>query len=681
MKKSRSKGGAGLRILYGTLLLLIVGFVVVIRYAYQAPDEGKQISLAGVFQLADQGRIVSAKLLDEDAQVTGLACASSPSGARIPGGSGDPGSSLSGAPSGATPGPGACSGKTSRFHASYPRSDVGTQQLIEKIFNGGAQVEIDKQSNKAVAKLLVTFVFPLVMLANLFGLIFMSRGGESSIADIAGFGTIRRKAQRKGLASTGITFSDVAGVPEAVVEMREVTDYLTDPSKFEALGASVPKGVLLFGPPGCGKTLLAKAVAGETGVPFLSMSGAEFVESLVGVGAARVRDLFRQVREVAPAIVFIDEIDAVGRKREGEGVTGGEREQTINQLLIEIDGFESAAGIVVMGATNRPDILDPALLRPGRFDRHVTLAPPDVNGRREILELHSDGKPMSTDVDLDLVARRTPGFTGADLANVVNEAALLTIREDSGSEITMRHFVEAVQRVLHGPQRRGQIMSPQERKRIAFHEAGHAVVAAGLGRAADVQRVSVVARGRGLGQAMVSSENEKVLLTKPQMQGELTIAMAGIACEKLVFGNSSSTAEQDIDKANELARQMVGHYAMSDKVGPLRVLRPSSDGYLGSESAVMDAVSGQTMQEFDHEVKRLIQLAEKRAAFVLEQNRSHLDQLVARLQEEETLEAISLDTVLSQVQEHPELLDDDPDAGAIENGRSRVGRTSKTSKL
>ncbi|MGH2809541.1 MAG: AAA family ATPase, partial [Actinomycetota bacterium] len=393
MQKTSSPAKRSLQTLFVTLLLLIVGFALTIGYAFRNTAEGKQLTLDGVYKLAEDGQIITADLLDEDAQVIGTACSA-------------PLTPAAAAQGGQPAQPAGCKGSTNKFFASYPRSDVATSQLIERLATAGARVDINKQTNKTVAKLIVTFVFPLIILANLFGIIFLARSGESSISDIVGFGKVGKK-RRGGQPRTVVTFKDVAGAEEAVAELSEVIDYLKDPKKFQAYGASAPKGVLLFGPPGCGKTLLARAVAGESGVPFFSMSGAEFVESLVGIGAARVRDLFRQIREAAPAIVFIDEIDAVGRKREGEGSSGGEREQTINQLLVEMDGFEVSEGIVVIAATNRPDILDPALLRPGRFDRHVTLETPDLHGRQKILELHAKGKPVANDVDFASLARRT----------------------------------------------------------------------------------------------------------------------------------------------------------------------------------------------------------------------------------------------------------------------------------
>ena len=634
---SGSGGRRGLRLLVLSLVVLIAVFAWLIQHVYVVDDHGEEITLDRVLAFTTAGsqdQIIWAELRDEDAQVVGEACVGS--GIRGPVAESQ------------------CTGTVTKFHISYPRSDVATQELIERIGapppNGaGARISVDNQAGKSIAKLLITFVFPLALLANLFGIIFLSRSADSMVADIAGFGRLGRKRHRKQDTGTGVTFDDVAGADEAVVELREVTDYLKNPEVFHQYGASPPRGVLLVGPPGCGKTLLARAVAGESNVPFLSISGAEFVESLVGVGAARVRDLFRQVREVAPAIVFIDEIDAAGRRREGEGVSGGEREQTVNQLLIEMDGFDATSGVVVMGATNRPDILDQALLRPGRFDRRVTLEAPDLHGRKAILELHASGKPIAPDVDFGLLARRTPGFTGADLANVINEAALLTLREGEGSQISTTHLNEAVQRIFHGPQRRGKLMSAEERRRIAFHESGHAVVTAALGCRDQIHRVSVLARGRSLAQSVVSEEAERTLLTASEIEGRLAMAMAGIAAEVLLFGESSTTAEDDVAKVTELAREMVGRYGMSAAVGRLRLLAPSSDTYLGGDGAVPESISGDTLREFDLEVKRLVLGAEQRATDVLVRNRAVLERMATDLQRDETLEGSVLEELLASV--------------------------------
>ncbi|MGH2810387.1 MAG: ATP-dependent zinc metalloprotease FtsH, partial [Actinomycetota bacterium] len=598
-----------------------------------------------IYNYATKSEITSARLLDEDAVVVGLRCPTKP-------GAPAPVPIVNPSDPNAPPELPKCPDKQTKFHAAYPRSDVATGQLIDRIAASSPLV-VDKQTNKAIAKLVVGFVFPLLMLANLFGIIFLSKSAASSIGDIVGFGKIGKKQAKKRHPGTGVTFANVAGAQEAMAELKEVTDYLTNPAQFEEYGASPPKGVLLFGPPGCGKTLLARAVAGESGVPFFAISGAEFVESLVGIGAARVRDLFAQVKQAAPAIVFIDEIDAVGRKREGEGATGGEREQTVNQLLVEMDGFETSAGIVVVGATNRPDILDPALLRPGRFDRHVTLEAPDPHGRAAILKLHAKGKPMADDVDFEALARKTPGFTGADLANVINEAALLALRgkeggAKKGGQINSTHVNEAILRVLHGPQRRGRLMSQEERHRLAFHETGHTLVAACLGQNIEDGRVSILPRGRGLGQSILSDESERVLLTVSQMQTQLTVAMAGIAAEVLWFGESSTTSEQDIDKATETARQMVGRYGMSAELGPVRLLS-KFEGYLGAEAAALEMSSGETLQQFDREVRSLIVSAQEKASAALDRFRKQAEALSATLEKEETLEGPALERLLAEV--------------------------------
>jgi cell division protease FtsH len=617
-----------LRILLGVLIGVIVVYGLLVRSTYNAPEPGVNLTLDRLDRLADSGQILSATLLDEDSVVVGVLC---PAGVR--------GGTAGSAPS--------CPGPTRGFHVAYPGSDVGTQQLIERL-GTRATVSVDRQSDKAVAKLLMSFVLPLVLLATLFGIIMVSRSADSSMADIAGFGRLNKKRSRAQQVGTGVTFADVAGQDTAVVELREVIDYLKDPAKFDAVGAIAPKGVLLFGPPGCGKTLLARAVAGESGVPFVSVSGTEFVESLVGVGAARVRDLFTQVRELAPAIVFIDEIDAVGRRREGEGVSGGEREQTLNQLLVEMDGFEVAAGVVLVAATNRPDILDSALLRPGRFDRQITLEAPDLEGRRAILAVHAAKRNIAPDADFGLLARRTPGFTGADLASVMNEAVLLAIRDGSpAAQINTAHLSEAVQRVLHGPHR-GKLMAPAERERIAVHEAGHALMASACGRGGDVVRVSVVARGRGVGATSIGL-GDKVLLTGTDIKAQLTVAMGGMAAEKLVFGDTSTMPEDDISQATGLARQMVGIYGMSDTIGRVQLLNRFG-GYLGGEGTSVDSsVSEQVLDTFATEVKALIDRAEATAAAVLSHTRTHLDAMARRLQDDETLEGATLEEYLAPV--------------------------------
>jgi cell division protease FtsH len=628
-----------LRLLLASLGVLVVLFVILLAYSYSSPSPGARLSLDATYRAAESGQVTEAKLLDEDAVVVGRLCLPAGAGTRP------------------RPTPGSrCAGDVGSFHTSYPRSDVATQELIERLRSAGAKVEVDKQNRVAVAKLVSTFVFPLLLLANLFGLILMAKGGEGSMAEIAGFGSFAKKRKGQGQAEETLTFADVAGADEVVTELREVIDYLKSPERFEAVGALVPKGVLLFGPPGCGKTLTARAVAGEAGVPFFSTSGTEFVESLVGVGAARVRDLFRQVREVAPAICFIDEIDAVGRRRSGEGMSGGEREQTLNQLLVELDGFEVSAGIVVMGATNRPDILDQALMRPGRFDRHVTLAAPSIEGRKEILELHAKGRRMGSDVDFAALARRTPGFTGADLANVINEAALLTLRRGDSLPITSTELSEAIQRVMHGPQRRGHLLSGEERTRIALHESGHAIVATAMGQRAEVPRVSIVARGRGLASSSVSGDGDRALATTAELYAQLAVAMAGRAAEVLVLGMASTTAEDDIARATALAREMVGLYGLSEQLGPMRILSKEG-GFLAGDGAVMDTVSALTMQTFDAEVRRLLAAATRTATQILTNYRAQLDTLAERVEMDETLEGAALQALLVEVEPSLELLD------------------------
>lgn len=538
-----------------------------------------------------------------------------------------------------------------RYWIVYPESDALTADLVRMAATARADVEVDSQSLKGGVKIVTTFLLPLMILANLFALLFSAgKGGSAGIGEVMTFGTIGKKGQKgkKGKSAAGaVTFEAVAGADEAVAELREVVDYLEDPAKYEEIGAIPPKGVLLVGPPGCGKTLIAKAVAGEAGVPFFSVAGAEFVESLVGVGAARVRDLFARVRAVAPAIVFIDELDAAGRKRGSGGSDGGsdEREQTLNQMLVEMDGFEASSGLVVMGATNRPDILDPALLRPGRFDRHVTVDLPDLTGRQAILELHSTGKPCSPMVDFNYIARRTPGFSGADLANVVNEAALLALRDDK-SEIDNGDLEEAIQRVLSGPKKRGQILSAEERKRIAYHEGGHAVVAAAAGRFEDIHRVSILSRGKGLGNTTIQSNTEAVLHTKSQLIAQLVTAMGGMAAEMIMFGEPSTGAEQDLEQATDLARDMVGRFGMGSR--RRRLLTKEGDSFLGDELLVAQ-ISSQTHQEMEHEIDVLIQDAEREATRLLEQHRQILDLLAANLEADETLEGPELEAILAQV--------------------------------
>ena len=591
--------------LSASLLALILLFVMAL--AYLSPDPSGQPLGYGEFQrLAEDNRIRTLTLLDQDAIAVG----------RLERGT--------------------------EFSLVYPQSDAVTADLLRISRQAGAAVTVDDQATKQSVRTATTFLLPLVILANLFALLFLAgRAGGGALKDVETFGTLR--AGKKGAsASSSVTFADVAGADEAVVELQEVVDYLRDPQRYASVGAVPPKGVLLFGPPGCGKTLIARAVAGEAGVPFFSVGGAEFVESLVGVGAARVRDLFQKVREAAPAIVFIDELDAAARRRGHGGGGGGsdEREQTLNQLLVEIDGFDVASGLVVIGATNRPDILDPAILRPGRFDRHVTVDQPDHGGRMRILELHARGRPLAASVDLDGIARRTPGFTGADLANVINEASLLTVRERRQA-IEQDLLEEAIQRVLHGPRRRGRVLTESERERAAIHESGHAIAAAAVGRADDVHRVTILARGRGLGVTSLRLESEAVLFTEQELFDQLVVTFGGLAAEELALGAASTGAEQDVEHATQLARELVGRYGMSERIGRVRLLAADADEYLGT-SVGLAAMSERTHELFDAEVRRLLDDAEERAKELISANGDVLTQLRDTLLEREMLEGAAL---------------------------------------
>ncbi len=484
-----------------------------------------------------------------------------------------------------------------------------------------------------LGSLLVTLLpFALIVLLFIF-LMNQAQGGGRGVMQ---FAKSKAKLITKDMPKT--TFSDVAGSEEAVEELGEIKEFLQEPAKFQAVGAKIPKGVLLYGPPGTGKTLLARAVAGEAGVPFFSISGSDFVEMFVGVGASRVRDLFEQAKENAPAIVFIDEIDAVGRHR-GAGMGGGhdEREQTLNQLLVEMDGFDVRGGVILIAATNRPDVLDPALLRPGRFDRQIQVDAPDLNGRHQILKVHSRGKPMAPEIDLLSVARRTPGFTGADLANVLNEAALLTAR---GNEklITDASLDEAIDRVIAGPQRRTRLMSEKEKLITAYHEGGHALVAAAVPGTDPVHKVTILPRGRALGYTMVLPDEDKYSQTRSEMLDKLAYMLGGMAAEALIFHDVTSGAGNDIEKATSLARAMVTQYGMSERLGAIKLGDSTSEPFLGRDMGHQRNYSEEVAAVIDAEVKMLLGTAHQEAFNILEQNRDVLDALVLELLDKETLD-------------------------------------------
>jgi cell division protease FtsH len=497
---------------------------------------------------------------------------------------------------------------------------------------------------------LLIYMLPLLLLVGLFVMFSrMQTGGRMGF----GFGKSKAKQINKDLPKT--TFADVAGVDEAVEELYEIKDFLQNPTRYQALGAKIPKGVLLYGPPGTGKTLLARAVAGEAGVPFFTISGSDFVEMFVGVGASRVRDMFEQAKQNSPCIIFVDEIDAVGRQR-GAGLGGGhdEREQTLNQLLVEMDGFGDRAGVILIAATNRPDILDPALLRPGRFDRQIPVSNPDIAGRRAVLRVHSQGKPIAPDADLDGLAKRTVGMTGADLANVINEAALLTAREN-GTVITGAAMEEAVDRVVGGPRRKSRIISEHEKKITAYHEGGHTLAAWAMPDIEPIYKVTILARGRTGGHAVAVPEDDKGLMTRSEMIARLVFAMGGRAAEELVFREPTTGAVSDIEQATKIARAMVTEYGMSTKLGAVRYGTEHGDPFLGRTMGVQADYSHEVAQIIDDEVRKLIEAAHTEAWEILTEYRDVLDILAGELLEKETLHRAELAAIFADVKKRPRL--------------------------
>ncbi|HZI97039.1 MAG TPA: ATP-dependent zinc metalloprotease FtsH [Actinomycetales bacterium] len=502
----------------------------------------------------------------------------------------------------------------------------------------------DVPQDSWIGTLLITLL-PLIIILGLFWfLLSQMQGGGNKVMQ---FG--KSKAKLVSKEAPKVTFSDVAGADEAVEELYEIKEFLSEPAKFQAVGAKIPKGVLLYGSPGTGKTLLARAVAGEAEVPFYSISGSDFVEMFVGVGASRVRDLFEQAKNNAPAIIFVDEIDAVGRHR-GAGMGGGhdEREQTLNQLLVEMDGFDVKTNVILIAATNRPDILDPALLRPGRFDRQIAVEPPDMNGRKQILEVHGKGKPLAADVDLMAVARRTPGFTGADLANVLNEAALLTARSDA-KLIDDMALDEAIDRVIAGPQKRTRLMNEKEKKITAYHEGGHALVAAAMRHTDPVTKVTILPRGRALGYTMVMPAEDRYSTTRNELLDQLAYALGGRVAEELVFHDPTTGASNDIEKATGLAQKMVTEFGMSERVGAIKLGQGSGEVFMGRDMGHGRDYSEEVASIVDDEVRRLIEAAHDEAWEVLVEHRAVLDDLVGQLLERETLGKDELAEVFAPV--------------------------------
>jgi cell division protease FtsH len=634
------------------LFLVIAAIVLAITFAallgaIKPSSSGREVPLSTVQKLAKHHYVAVANLLDHDSRVELTTTATAPS--ITPAGT----FTVTPVATGSTGGQAdteAPSGVTQQLWAAYPASGAQTAQLASELDASGATVTVDQQAGKPTKAIVVQFLIPILLLVCLFSL-FTRLGGDAA-GGLASFSEFTGKGKKKGKGTRDkITFADVAGAGEALAELREIRDYLQDPSKYLAVGAAAPKGVLLVGPPGTGKTLLAKSVAGEADATFFSVSGSDFVESLVGVGAARVRDLFAKARKMSPSIIFIDELDAAGRKR-GAGIGQGndERELTLNQILVEMDGFAGDGGLVVMGATNRPDILDPALLRPGRFDRQVVVDVPDVHGRLEILRLHGNKRPLAPDASLEEVARQTPGFSGAELANVINEAALLSVR-DGRSQIDAATLDEAIDRVVAGPAKR-HILTEQERWLIAIHEASHAVVTDALGHTASTRKLSIVARGRQLGTAAhMLSDRDQTIMTKPDLQSQLIVITAGLAGERIAFGHTSTSINDDLHAATALARSMVTSFGMSDALGLVTIGEKSGEVFLGASLQDLGSVGPETLNLIDNEIERLVGDAEARAAVILDRNWNTVEETATALLEHETLSGVALDAVLSTVLE------------------------------
>tara|TARA_B100000686_G_scaffold34818_1_gene36362 strand:- start:2095 stop:4014 length:1920 start_codon:yes stop_codon:yes gene_type:complete len=521
-----------------------------------------------------------------------------------------------------------------------------------KIDPANYEVEVEGSSGLGgIFSILLSFL-PLILFGGI--LIFMMRQAQGGANNAMGFG--KSKAKRFVGAKATVTFEDVAGVTEAKQELEEVVEFLKNPERFLALGARIPRGVLLVGPPGTGKTLLARAVAGEAGVPFFSISGSEFVEMFVGVGASRVRDLFDQAKKHSPCIVFVDEIDAVGRHR-GAGLGGGhdEREQTLNQILVEMDGFDTSTNVIVLASTNRPDILDPALLRPGRFDRRVVLDNPDISGRKAILEVHSKGKPLEKEVELEKIAKQTPGFSGADLANLVNEAAILAARRGA-KKIGLASLVESIDRVIAGPARKSKVITEEEREITAFHEAGHAVVAHNIPAADPVHKVSIISRGQMGGYTRYLPEKDRYLQTKAQFKAYIAAAMGGRVAEKLKFGEITTGASNDIQVATNMAKEMVTTYGMSEKLGLRSYGRKQETVFLGRDGTEQRDYSGKTEEVIDEEINLLLIEGEKEAEKILKKNSDQMEKLAKYLLDYETIDEEELMKLLAGEDVSPPLV-------------------------
>jgi len=598
----------------------------------QPSSAGERVPLSKVIELTEDDQVEVATLLDQDSRVV----------------------------------VDTANGRT--VYAAYPSSDAQTNSMVKALSESGAVVTVDQQADIPSKQIMVQFLIPILLLVCLF-VLFTRLGQDGGAGAFAGFSKFTGKGRKRSADSPDrTTFDNVAGAGEALAELREIRDYLADPGKYAAVGARAPKGVLLVGPPGTGKTLLAKATAGEADATFFSLSGSDFVESLVGVGAARVRDLFAKARKQAPALIFIDELDAAGRKR-GAGVGQGndEREQTLNAMLVEMDGFGGDAGVVVLGATNRPDILDPALLRPGRFDRQVTVDVPDVHGRLDILTLHCKGRPLAPGTSLEEVAKLTSGFSGAELANVINEAALLTVREGR-VEMDQATLEEAIDRVVAGPARKNHVLSDEERWTIAIHESAHAVVIRSTGQKMTTQKVSIVARGRQMGTAAnMLTDRDAVVMQEPDMRRHLLAIVAGFAAERIEFGVVSTGVHDDLHAATGLARSMVTSYGMSPALGPVTIGEKAGEVFLGASLQEMGQVAQATLETIDSEVERIVGDSVDQAEAILSANWRAVYETANALIEHETLSGHALDAVLATIQ--PTLLDFGSKAVAEEETR------------
>jgi cell division protease FtsH len=528
-----------------------------------------------------------------------------------------------------------------------PEGSTAYSELLQLLQAGGVAIQFQSSSTGSWFLTLLGYVLPVILVIVFWSWMMRRMQGTNAFT----FTQSRAKLVTKEY--TKVTFKDVAGIDEVLEEVREIVEYLKNPGRFARLGAKIPKGILLVGPPGTGKTLLARAIAGEAGVPFFSISGSDFVEMFVGVGAARVRDMFQKAKANAPCIVFIDELDAVGRKR-GAGIGGGhdEREQTLNQLLAEMDGFEGDTGVIVLAATNRPDVLDPALLRPGRFDRKIVVPPPDLRGREAILRVHTRNKKLAPDVDLAVLARRTPGFVGADLENLCNEAALLAARKNK-TAIEMEDFEEALDRVLTGLARKGMYIREEERTRIAYHEAGHALVSKLVPHADPVIKITIIPRSISLGHVVNMPEEDRYLRTKAELMDQLTVLLGGRAAEEVVFGDQTTGAAEDLKQATEIAKRMVVEYGMSEELGPLSLGKERTNIFLGEEIVKSDEHSEELTASIDREIRRFVMEAYARAKDLVSRYRTALDRLAQELLKRETLDKEDVDRILADLIPQP----------------------------